>query len=100
MPSHIFKLVTKSILFYRKPVIYQSLIIALLAAVITGSLMTGKSVRTSLKQSASERLGNTGILISSGTRYFAPELVSRMAKSGAGINGLLEIRGSSQNLSS
>lgn len=100
MPSRIFRLVTKSILFYRKPVIYQSLIIALLAAVITGSLMTGKSVRTSLKQSASERLGNTGILISSGTRYFAPALVSRMAKSGAGINGLLEIKGSVQNLNS
>ena len=96
-----FKLVIKSISFYKKPVLYQVLIIILLSAVITGSLLTGRSVKESLKKSASERLGNTGILVSSGIRYFKPELVQRMMI-GSGINctGILELNGYCQSLNS
>ena len=58
-------------------------------------------MKMSLKKSASERLGNTDILISSGLRYFDQELVQRM-KDSAGINctGILEINGYCQNLKS
>jgi putative ABC transport system permease protein len=93
------QIVKRSIIFYRRPVLYQVLIIALLSAVITGSLLTGVSVKTSLLKSASDRLGNTDILISSGVRYFDPELVQRM-KDKVRINctGLLEINGYSQSL--
>ena len=52
----------KSVRYYKKPVLYQVLIVALLSAVITGSILTGWSVRASLKKTAAERLGNTGIL--------------------------------------
>jgi ABC-type antimicrobial peptide transport system permease subunit len=96
-----FKLVIKSISFYKKPVLYQVLIIILLTAVITGSLLTGRSVKESLKKSASERLGNTGILVSSGIRYFKSELIQRMI-TGSGINctGILELNGYCQSLNS
>ncbi len=95
------KIVIRTVKFYIKPVIYQVLIIALLSAVITGSLLTGRSVRTSLRKSALERLGNTGILISSGVRFFDTSLVKRIADS---LNkecvGILELNGYSQSLSS
>ena len=80
---------------------YQVLIIVLLSAVITGSLLTGKSVKMSLKKSASEHLGNTGIVISSGIRYFDPELVRRMRDSAHIIgSGILEINGFCEELNS
>lgn len=94
-----FKISLKSISFYRKQVFYQFLIIVLLCAIITGSLMTGRSVRTSLRKISSERLGNTGVVISSGLRYFEPSLVNKFTdESGRPATGLLEIRGSSQGL--
>lgn len=100
MPG-LFRIILRSINFYRKPVLYQVLIIALLSAVITGSLLTGRSVKESLKKSSSERLGNTGILISSGIRYFDPELGKRM-KDSAGVicAGILEMNGYCQALNS
>jgi putative ABC transport system permease protein len=100
MPG-IFRIVIQSINFYKKPVLYQVLIIVLLSAIITGSLLTGRSVKDSLKKSSSERLGNTGILISSGIRYFDQELVQRMRDS-SGINctGILEKNGYCQSLNS
>ena len=97
----VFQIVLRSIKFYKKPVLYQVVIIALLSAVITGSLLTGSSVRTSLKRSASERLGNTGILISSGIRYFDAALVERIKDSAKiGCIGIMEINGYCQDLNS
>jgi len=101
MTPNTFRILLSSIKFYRKPVLYQVLIVTLLSAVITGSMLTGRSVKTSLKKSASERLGNTGILISSGIRYFDPGLVARVNESQeANSAGLLEITGFSQSLKS
>ena len=93
------KIAIKSVRYYKKPVLYQVLIIALLSAVITGSLLTGWSVRASLKKTATEHLGNTGILISSGNRFFDLSLAARLRDS-ARINsaGLLEMNGFCQNL--
>ena len=96
-----FRIIIQSIKFYKKPVLYQILIIVLLCAVITGSLLTGSSVKESLKKSSTERLGNTGIVISSGIRYFDSDLVQRMkGRSGIGCTGILEINGYCQSLSS
>ena len=93
------KLAIQSIKFYKNQVLNQVLIIVLLSAVITGSLLTGRSVKESLKKTASERLGNTDIVISSGNRYFNPDLGKRMnAKSGISSTGLLEINGYCQVL--
>jgi putative ABC transport system permease protein len=99
MTPRTFRILFSSVKFYRKPVLYQILIVALLSAVITGSLMTGESVRTSLKKSSLERLGNTGIMVSSGIRFFDRSLVDRIEAT-AGIKGagIVEIAGSSQSL--
>jgi putative ABC transport system permease protein len=70
MKPGIFNLIIKSVLYFRRSVFYQGAIVFILAAIITGSLLTGFSVRQSLKSSATEHLGNTGLLISSGQRYF------------------------------
>jgi ABC-type antimicrobial peptide transport system permease subunit len=94
MKLNLFHIVARSISYNLKSAVYQASIILLLAAVITGSLMTGKSVRKSLRQTSSEKLGNTGILISSGIRYFDPSLVDRIsAESGLKSTGLLELDG-------
>jgi len=101
MISSALNIVFKSIRFNKKPVLYQVLIIALLSAVITGSLLTGRSVRTSLKKSATERLGNTGILVSSGIRSFSSELAHRMKdSSGIKCSGIFELSGYCQSLKS
>lgn len=90
----------KSLLYDRKGVFYQVLIIILLTAVITGSLMTGNSVRGSLKKTSLEKIGKTGIMVSSGIRYFDPMLCSKMEKAtGLKTTGVLEIDGFCQNFS-
>ncbi|MBK8884289.1 MAG: hypothetical protein IPN67_18585 [Bacteroidales bacterium] len=93
-------IVIKSVRFYKRPVLYQVLIVALLSAVITGSLLTGWSVRASLKKTAAEHHGNAAILITSGTRTFDLALAERLRDS-AKLNstGVLEINGFCQNLS-
>jgi putative ABC transport system permease protein len=100
MPG-ILKIAARSIRYYRKQALFQFLITVILCAVITGSLLTGYSVRSSLKKTASEHLGNTGILVSSGLRYFDRDLALKLRDS-AEINctGILEIRGSSQAMAS
>jgi putative ABC transport system permease protein len=96
--SHI---VARSISYNLKSAVYQASIILLLAAVITGSLLTGKSVRKSLRQTSLEKLGNTGILISSGIRYFDPSLAERISsETGLKTTGLLELDGYCQHFSS
>ena len=100
MPA-IFQVLIKSIKFYKKQVFYQVFIIVLLCAVITGSLLTGRSVKESLKKSALDHLGNTDILISSGIRYFDPELIKRiMDSTDLKCTGVLEINGYSQSMNS
>ncbi len=101
MAPKLSRLIISSIKFNRKPLLYQVFIIALLSAVITGSILTGESVRTSLKKSSRERLGNTGIVISSGIRYFDTNLADRLEEDEEINNsGLLEIVGYCQSLNS
>lgn len=99
MVPGILKLVGKSLSNYKRPVLYQVLIISLLSAVITGSLLTGRSVKSSLRKSATERLGNTGIMISSGTRYFDSSLAEKLGYiAKVRCTGLLEINGYCKDL--
>jgi hypothetical protein len=72
------KIAARSLIFYSKSSVNQVIIVALLAAVITGSLLTGYSVRASLRQKAAEKLGKTGIVISSGLRFFDASLAGRI----------------------
>lgn len=93
-------IVRRSLVYNRTKLLYQVVVLLILSAVITGSLMTGRSVRKTLSESAKTRLGNTGILISSGTRYFDGSLSERIsALTGMDCTGLLEISGFCQNFS-
>lgn len=84
MRHQLFKLIVKSLLFYRKQVLNQVAVVIILSLVITGSLLTGFSVRSSLKEAATGKLGNTGYLISSGLRYF-DETVSDKLTGATGV---------------
>jgi ABC-type antimicrobial peptide transport system permease subunit len=96
-----FHLVLRSLNYYKKPALFQFLIILLLAAVITGSLLVGSSVKESLKRSSAERLGNTGFLVSSGTRYFTADFPQRLNdSSGLTCVGMLDLQGYCQSLNS
>ena len=98
MKQNINSLILRSLIFYRKSSVYQSVIVFLLAAIITGSLLTGFSVRESLKTTASEHLGNVDILISSGLRYFNRSLSERISQNtGEKCVSLLEMDGYCQN---
>ena len=100
MKLSLLHIIKRSLVYHKNGVLYQFLIIILLSAVITGSLMTGSSVRNSLKQTSSEKLGKAGIMISSGTRYFDPSLTDRVgSKTGLNCTGILEIDGYCRNFS-
>lgn len=93
-------IIKRSLLYDLKSVVYLLLITVLLTSVVTGSLMTGKSVRRSLKQTSAEKLGNTGIVISSGLRFTNPSLPARLtSRTGVATVGLTEIEGFCQSFS-
>ena len=92
------KMILKSIFFYRKDAVYQVIITILLSAIITGSLLTGHSVRSSLRKTTYEKLGNTDIILSSGLRYFDASLAGRISLStGDKSAALLETEGYCSN---
>ena len=101
MNLSLFHIIKRSLLYYRLPALYQFVVILLLAAIITGSLLTGSSVKKSLSQNNQERLGNTGFIISSGVRYFPVSLTERMEElSGTSCVGITEMKGWARNFSS
>jgi putative ABC transport system permease protein len=98
MMNFLQKSIRRSIIFYSRDTINQVMIIMLLSVIITGSLFTGYSVRESLRRSSSEKLGNTGILISSGLRYFNESLAEKIeAETGENVVSILETDGYCQN---
>ena len=100
MKHGLFHIIKRSLLYYRLPALYQFVVIMLLAAIITGSLLTGSSVRKSLSQNNQERLANTGIIISSGARYFPVSLTKRMMElSGTPCVAITEMSGWARNFS-
>jgi putative ABC transport system permease protein len=87
-----------SLLFYKKDAVNQIIIVALLAAILTGSLLTGYSVRENLRKTALEKLGNTSLVISTGLRYFDPSLAQRLSDiTGEKAVSILETDGYCQN---
>jgi putative ABC transport system permease protein len=98
MKHGILNLIIKSVLYFRRSVFYQGAIVFILAAIITGSLLTGFSVRQSLKNSAAEHLGNTDLLISSGQRFFDATLSFKLIlHTGENCISVLENNGYCQN---
>ncbi|MBI5010835.1 MAG: hypothetical protein HZB98_14565 [Bacteroidia bacterium] len=78
MKNQLLRFTFRSLLFYKRDYLVQTIIVAILAAIITGSLLTGESVRQSLKKQSGEKLGKTDILISSGLRYFDSSISDRL----------------------
>jgi putative ABC transport system permease protein len=98
MKPDIFNLLIRSLIFYRRTSVYQAVIVFILAAIITSSLLTGYSVRESLRTSANEHLGNTDLLISSGLRYFDTTLAGKISlTTGEKCVSVLETSGYCQN---
>ncbi len=100
MKNFFLKNIFRSLYYYRRDAVYQIIIVALLTAVISGSLLTGDSVRNSLMKSADEKAGNTEFVISSGLRYFDPSLAVKIAdRTGNETVAILEMDGYCQNFS-
>ncbi len=90
----IFKLVLRSLCFYRRTNVGVLLAVVLGAAVLAGALAVGDSVRYSLLKSVELRLGKTKFALFSRQRFFteklAEEVGGRMDSQTAGV---LDVRG-------
>jgi putative ABC transport system permease protein len=101
MKQNLLSSVFRSLRYSAKDSVYQVIIVALLSAIITGSLFTGYSVRNSLRKTSAEKLGSTDIIVSSGLRFFDVSLSQRVeAVAGEKAVSLLESDGYCQNFSS
>ena len=85
-----FKIALRSLFFHKKESIYQFAIISILTAIICGSLLTGFSVRNSIKKNLEEKRGHADYLISSGLRYFDASAAGRFTKK-SGLNSAVII---------
>lgn len=100
MKPGFFKLISRSLIFYRKDSVYQVIIVILLTAIITGSLLTGTSVRSSLRKTSDQKSGNAKIIVSSGQRYFNSGLAEKISeKTGKQSIAILETEGYCTNFS-
>jgi ABC-type antimicrobial peptide transport system permease subunit len=75
------RLVGRSLVHYRRTHLAAALGIAVAVAVVSGSLLVGVSVKSSLRAIATGRLGNTSVIVGA-TQPFTEELAARLAKSG------------------
>ncbi|MCU0456366.1 MAG: ABC transporter permease [Bacteroidales bacterium] len=73
-----FIIALKSLSFHLRDSLYQAAIVTVLTAIICGSLLTGHSVRVSLRRNLEEKTGSADLLISSGLRYFNASLAGNL----------------------
>jgi len=98
MKLNIFHIALRSVKHYRTATLYQFLIILALSSIITGSLLTGRSVRKSLADTNMDKLYGTGYFISAGNKYFPYSLSDRIKTiTGSGVEGILETGGWATN---
>ncbi len=94
------KIALRSLLFHGKESVYQIAIISILTAIICGSLLTGYSVRKSLRRNLEEKRGNADFLISAGLRYFDASLSGRFTeKTSLESAAIIETEGFCRNFS-
>ena len=90
----IYKLILKSVWFFRKLNLTIILGIALSTAILVGALIIGDSVKYSLQQITVQRLGKTSQVITVGERLFRQQIANELAeKSGAETAALLRANG-------
>ena len=73
------KLIFRNLLYYWKKNLSLSLGIAISAAVITGSMIVGDSVKYSLEKIVDHRLGEIAYVLKSGDRFFSHSLSEKIA---------------------
>lgn len=89
-----FKLILRSLVYYKRQNLTVFIGTLIAAAILTGGLITGDSVRYSLKQITESRLGNFKYALQGGERFFDWQLASRMNKQIAGdVVPVLQIKG-------
>ncbi|MFO7574645.1 MAG: hypothetical protein R6W67_05765, partial [Bacteroidales bacterium] len=87
-------IIVRAVAWHRNSYITLALVVALIAAVITASLLAGNSVRETLKQNTIERLNGSGVMISAGLRYSDRDVAAALQeKLGVTIAPLMEING-------
>ena len=90
----IWKLVFRSLIFYRRTHAGTILGTALATAILVGALVVGDSVRLSLRQMVSDRLGNTIYALQSDTRFFGESLAERISHDlGTTVAPILQTKG-------
>ncbi len=73
------KLIFRNLIFFRRTHLWVVLGTMISAAILTGALITGDSVRYSLRRIVLDRLGNTRFALSSGTRFFNTDIADKLA---------------------
>lgn len=81
----VFQLLLRSVRYYWRTELAAALGVTTAAAVITGALLVGDSVRDSLRQMSLDRLGEVDLAVQS-RRYFRAELADRLAAAGADLH--------------
>lgn len=76
----LFRLIIKSIIYYRRQHLALFAGTLLSAAILTGALITGDSVKYSLKKMVELRLGNTGFAMETGDRFVRSRLAIDLAQ--------------------
>jgi putative ABC transport system permease protein len=75
-----FNLILRNLIYYRRFHIWTLLGTVLGTAILTGALVTGDSVRYSLRQIVFDRLGNTQFAMMSGDRFISPSVADKLSK--------------------
>ena len=92
------KLIIHSIIYYRKQHIGTILAIAMCTTILTGAFIIGDSVRGSLRDMVTERLGNTSYALELDHRYIKTRIADKLAdRLGTTVAPLLCINGVLRN---
>ncbi|MEE9566588.1 MAG: ABC transporter permease, partial [Desulfobacteria bacterium] len=91
---NLWKLLFRSLAFYRKTHLWVVLGTMISTAILVGALVIGDSVRHSLQQIVFDRLGTTEFALSSGDRFFEARMADDLSNSlGTAVAPLLHTRG-------
>ncbi|MFC1560887.1 FtsX-like permease family protein [Candidatus Latescibacterota bacterium] len=91
---NISKLIFRSIVFYWRTHVWVILGTMVSTAILVGALIIGDSIRHSLQQIVSDRLGKTQFVLSSGNRFFHTQTSERLSeKLQTPVAPLLETKG-------
>jgi len=89
-----FKLIIRSLYYYRKTNFSVLLGVFIATTILTGGLIIGDSVKYSLKQITKNRLGSVRYALKGGERFFRAELAADMSKKlNVPIVPLLQVKG-------